>query len=137
MDYKGLLLDPTKGADVTKKFWGSFLPKAIDEAKIEMYVNDIDRQTSVDINKIIRVPNTIHGSTGLLAKTVEFSALGGFDPLKESVVLPETEMKLLNATSPEFFLAGKKFGPFNNGDVSLPSYAAFFLLARGAAKEAL
>jgi len=137
MDSKGLLLDPTKGADVTKKFWGSFLPKAIDEAKIEMYVNDIDRQTSVDINKIIRVPNTIHGSTGLLAKTVEFSALGGFDPLKESVVLPETEMKLLNATSPEFFLAGKKFGPFNNGDVSLPSYAAFFLLARGAAKEAL
>jgi len=113
-----------------EKFWKSALQYIASEEQLTL-----DRQTSVDINKIIRVPNTLHGSTGLQAKIADVSSLNGFDALKESVVLPESEMKISNASSPKFYVGGKWFGPFKEENVSLPSYAAFFLLARGAATE--
>ncbi len=124
---KGLLLSFGVKAE---KFWLPALQNSAESQKLAL-----DRQTSVDINKIIRVPNTIHGSTGLLARRLDgISAIGAFDALKESVVLPENEIAVLGATAPEFRLNGRKFGPFKNDGVSLPSYAAFYLLARGSAE---
>ncbi len=123
---RGLLL-PVKGIN-GGRFWKSMVSSAIDMEKFY-----VDRQTSVDINKIVRVPGTIHGSTGMTAKVVEKSSLAAFDALSESVVLPGHEVKLLNACSPRFHIAKKWFGPFKNESVSLPAFAAFYLLARGSA----
>jgi hypothetical protein len=33
--------------------------------------------------------------------------------------------------SPEFFLKGTRFGPYDSSTVQIPIYAAVFLLARG------
>ncbi len=121
---RGLLLCPA-GVNA-EKFWSSCLAYIVSEQKL-----DLDRQTSIDINKIIRVPNTIHGSTGLLAKEFPVEALNSFEPLKDSVVLPDRETKVAGATAPKFYLNGKWFGPFGGEDVSLPLYAAFYLAARG------
>lgn len=108
-----------------EKFWSSTLSFIVDEQKL-----DVDRQTSIDINKIIRVPNTLHGSTGLQAKELSVEELNNFDALKETVVLGSEEVKV-NATSPQFYLNAKNWGPYNNTEISLPVYAAFYLLARG------
>ena len=119
---RGFLLSNGVNAD---KFWNSFLSFIVESMKL-----DVDRQTSVDINKIIRVPNTIHGSTGLLAKSFALDNLNDFNPLKETVVLGDDEIKIANARAPKFYLNGEWFGPFENESVSLPAYAAFYLLAR-------
>ncbi|MEM4326553.1 MAG: DNA primase small subunit domain-containing protein [Candidatus Diapherotrites archaeon] len=106
-------------------FWQEIIKNAITKKTIK-----IDRQTSIDINKIIRVPETIHGETGLIAKTIDQEKLKDFDPLKECVVLPENEIKVQNAIAPKFMLKGKKFGPYNNEEVILPTYAAFIVMAK-------
>lgn len=124
---RGLLLG-VRGVKL-KEFWDSVLSFAADEERLA-----VDRQTSIDINKIVRVPGTIHGSTGLLAKEVQLSGLDSFDPFSDSVVLPSDEVKVSGAVSPKFFLAGKWLGPFSGEDAVLPAYAAYYLLARGAAR---
>ncbi|HLC78820.1 MAG TPA: DNA primase small subunit domain-containing protein [archaeon] len=111
------------------KFWKPFLTSLVLEQKLE-----VDRQTSVDINKIIRVPNTIHGSTGLVAKEISIPELAGFDPFKDAVVFSQNEVALANVNSPKFSLSGQVFGPFKGESASLPEFAAFYLLARGSAR---
>lgn len=120
---RGLLLSVpgVKG----EKFWSSTLSFIVDEQKL-----DVDRQTSIDINKIIRVPNTLHGYTGLQAKEISIEELNNFDALKDTVVLGNEEVKV-NATSPKFYLNAKNWGPYKSTEISLPVYAAFYLLARG------
>lgn len=126
---KGLLLSAT-GINA-ERFWSQFLNSIVAEERLE-----VDRQTSIDINKIIRVPNTIHGSTGLQAKVFALERLPSADPLAECVVMMENEVKVMNAVAPRFYLEGKWFGPFAHAEVSLPVYAAFYLLARGKAELA-
>ena len=123
----GLLAFSTKGIDANK-FWRHFTTFAISEEKIGL---EVDRQTSIDINKIIRVPNTIHGGTGLLAKEFSVEQLGSFQPLDDSIAMAEAEIKVQNAVAPRFYLNRKWFGPYAGDEVSLPLYAAFYLLARG------
>jgi len=112
-----------------EKFWSALINSIIEDELLM-----VDRQTSVDINKIIRVPNTIHGSTGLQAKEVSIEGIKKFDALKECVVMSSKELALLNVVAPKFYLNGETFGPFNKEEVSLPTYAGFFLLARGNAE---
>ncbi len=140
----GVLAFPSTIKQDAKKFWEYAVKNVVDSSKIEIksdIIHDellhVDRQTSIDIHKIVRVPDTVHGSTGLLAKSFPPENLSSFNPLAEAVVMPENELKVSNAIAPEFWLKGKKFGPFRGEDVSLPAYAAFFLLARGAAQGAL
>ncbi|PIN85158.1 MAG: hypothetical protein COV47_03640 [Candidatus Diapherotrites archaeon CG11_big_fil_rev_8_21_14_0_20_37_9] len=108
-----------------EKFWGSVLNYLAESETL-----DVDRQTSVDINKIIRVPETIHGSTGLCAVRIPFEELNSFDPLKDSVVMSDSEIGLANVSCPKFYLNGNWFGPFENESFSVPSFVAFYLLAR-------
>src|SRR3989338_11301359 len=65
-------------------FWNSLIASAIDSLKL-----GIDRQTSVDMHKIIRLPETLHGGTGLAAKTVEPEKLKAFSPLSDAIVFSE------------------------------------------------
>ncbi|HIH16794.1 MAG TPA: hypothetical protein HA252_05295 [Candidatus Diapherotrites archaeon] len=115
----------------TEQFWGNLLAYAVEGLRL-----DVDRQTSADISKIVRVPDTLHGSTGLLAKTVALEALPAFDPLKETVVFggggETVKVKALKA--PRFSLGGEGFGPYSQEVVELPEFAAIYLLARGAAE---
>jgi len=109
-------------------FWRSILDFVSDQNRLA-----VDRQTSLDKFKIIRVPNTIHGETGLLARSFAREALESFDPLNESVVFSDKPVSVLVKKSPKFFLSNQWFGPFESVETDLPEYAALFLLARGAA----
>ncbi|MDP6671241.1 MAG: DNA primase small subunit domain-containing protein [archaeon] len=110
------------------QFWESVLSHLVNESAL-----DVDRQTSADINKIIRVPETLHGGTGLLAKNVSIDALKEFKPLRDSVVFSDSRVKVFINKSPKFYLKGNEFGPFENEEVELPLYAAIYLVARRSA----
>ncbi len=112
----------------TEAFWNSVIMHLVDEIRL-----NIDRQTSIDISKIVRVPNTIHGGTGLLAKTISAEKLREFNPLDESVVFSENPIKVNVKETPEFYLGGKDWGPFKEGEIEIPEFVAIYLLARGKA----
>lgn len=113
----------------TEKFWTAVLQYCTERLKLK-----IDRQTSVDIAKIVRVPETIHGGSGLLAKSLPVSALKGFEPLKEAVAFGDAPVKLRIKKTPKFSLNGCNFGPFENAETDLPEFAAVYLLAAGKAE---
>ena len=114
-------------------FWNSLIASAIDSLKL-----GIDRQTSIDLHKIIRLPETIHGGTGLMAKKIPLEKLAEFDALRECISFSGDEVKVKAiAEIPEFELNARKFGKFGaNEEIKLPEYAAIYLLARNAAQLA-
>lgn len=93
---------------------------------------EIDTNTSVDIHRLIRVPDSIHGSTGLLAKKLD--NLRAFDPYRDAVALPERPYLNLHVDfAPEFEFAGETWGPFEDINVELPLHVSIFLLSKGVA----
>ena len=93
---------------------------------------EIDTNTSIDIHRLIRVPDTIHGGTGLLAKRIR--DLWTFDPYTDAVALPERPYLSLHIDyAPEFPFAGEVWGPFEDKNVELPLHVSVYLLSKGVA----
>ncbi len=113
----------------SKKFWETLLLNLVEKEKLF-----VDRQTSMDLYKIIRVPETIHGSTGLLGKAFEKEKLKEFKPLDESIIFSSNSLKVFVKETPKFYLNGENFGPFNSEEVILPEFAAIYLMARNSAE---
>jgi len=124
----GFLFPVTRADDSSKNFWESLLSNLVEKEKLFL-----DRQTSVDLAKIIRVPNTIHGSTGLTATEFEREKLMKFNPLKESIIFSTNPLKVFVRTAPKFSLGGENFGPFEEQETDLPEFAAIYLMARNSA----
>ena len=82
---------------------------------------------------MIRVPNTIHGDTGLIAKKVE--KIDSFYPLKDATVRWKGETKIKFVEDVPELEFNSTFGPFKNEEIkSLPTpIAVFFVLRRSAA----
>ncbi len=99
---------------------------------IQTYQVPIDRQTSIDLHKIIRVPSTLHGDTGLIAKKIELKKLDNFDPYSDAVVFGEDKVKLFVSQAPKFTLKNNDFGPFKEEEVTVPLYCALYLIGKGA-----
>jgi len=99
---------------------------------IEAQVSHVDPSVTTDIHRVFRMPGTLHGSTGLLKMKVK--SLDRFKPLSDPVVLGSTRVKVTVKYSPQFTLNGERLGPFKSESVSIPAYAAVYLLARGLAE---
>lgn len=111
----------------SSEFWKKVFQNAVDKQ-----LSPIDRQTSIDLHKIIRVPNTLHGDTGLLAKTIELENLEEFDPFVDSIVFDNTPQRVFIKKAPKFTLKGISFGPFENEEIEVPLFAAIYLIGKGA-----
>ncbi len=119
---KGILYPAEKK---NKEFWDRVLESMV--SKISL---NVDRQTSVDLHKILRVPMTIHGGTGLLAQNVALQDLKNFDPLKDNVVFGHGTQKVFVYKAPKFYLGGEWFGPFAYEWAELPEFVAIYLIAK-------
>ena len=111
------------------RFWQSFIHSVVEK------IAPIDRQTSLDISKIVRVPATLHGSTGLIAARVPVERLHSFEPLRDAIAFHGKEtVKVFINKAPKFHLAEQSFGPFVEQQAELPLSAAIYLLARNSAR---
>jgi len=108
------------------------VPKAIDENEAP-----IDEPVTTDTNRLIRLPGTLHGGSGLAVKRLDREALDDFDPLVDAV--PETfvghDITVEVAEERTLELLGETLtvGP---GVETVPEYAGVFLMARGTAEKA-
>ena len=94
----------------------------------------IDTVVTPDINRLIRLPNSLHGKTGL--KKVEFPVthIEDFDPLKSAVAFKTGEVTVHVSTVPQFRVEDEIYGPFEGEKVELPTAAALMLLCKGMAE---
>ena len=106
---------------------------AVVAAELPLHTVDADAGVTYDVSKLIRVPNSIHGETGLVAKIVR--DLDKFDPLKDAVLKSDSEVKvkfLDDVSSIEF--GEKTLGPFKkDSEVTLDSSTALFFILKGSA----
>jgi DNA primase small subunit len=114
--------------------WGAFpkgygLKKITDYAKVAAVRIPVDSKVTTDLTHMIRMPDTLHGGSSLVAKTVQ--NLHKFDPMRECFVFGdrETEMEFVRDT-PEVVAKGQTFGPFEKGRRKLPAYLAAYLGAK-------
>jgi DNA primase small subunit len=95
----------------------------------------IDPVVTMDIHRLIRIPHSLHGKTGLKVVIIPFNSLEKFDPLKEAVAFPEGRLDVSVTEAPAFRLGNEVFGPYRHERVELPMAAGIYLLCKRAAKD--
>ncbi len=113
---------------ITKKaeFWSNVL-KSLSVKQSD----SIDKNVTIDMHHIIRLPDTIHGDTGLIAKRLGSPReLDKFDPMNDAIAFKEGRVKIHAAKVPKFHMNSEQFGPYENQDMELPIYAALYLVLK-------
>ncbi|MFH1285283.1 MAG: DNA primase catalytic subunit PriS [Candidatus Micrarchaeota archaeon] len=101
--------------------------EVVNKARIELG-DRTDQNVTIDTSKLIRLPESLHGSTGLIAKrTVNLSS---FDPLRDALAFGKQPISININGAPEFQLGGETFGPYGAGKVELPEFAVVFLACK-------
>ncbi|MFB6070445.1 MAG: DNA primase small subunit PriS [Halanaeroarchaeum sp.] len=97
----------------------------------------IDEPVTTDVHRLIRLPGSLHGGSGLAVRPIEADAIEDFDPLADAI--PETfrgheiAVEVESETLLEF--DGER-RIVSAGRRVLPEYAGIFLMARGQAEKA-
>ena len=96
--------------------------------------NRIDRNVTNDPTHLMRLPNTIHGGTGLVAKKLaSMKVLDDFEPLKDAIAFSAGEMKIRAKSKYKLLINDQEYGPYGNQIVTLPTCAATYLYLKGLA----
>jgi len=100
--------------------------------RVEM-AGETDEPVTTDVKRLIRMPTSIHGKTGLRAVPLEIDELAAFEPLKDAVVFNSEPVKVNSNVNDQikFSLAGEAFSvePLGKG-VELPEFAAVYLMCQ-------
>jgi DNA primase small subunit len=116
--------------EVPDEFLAAVLPRAAIELQ-----GETDAPVTTDIHRLIRLPGSIHGGTGLRVMPLSRSELDGFDPFRDALVAPidgarttVTFVEDVHHPFPGGGLRGRR-----DATESLPTSLALFLVLRGEA----
>lgn len=114
---------------INEKIWRNIVEKAVSVVALPAM---IDTVVTTDIHRLIRMPETLNGKTGLKASAVEMGRFEEFDPFYEPVVF-EGMQKVQITEAPELQMRDQSYGPFANETVELPLAVSVLLIAKGVA----
>lgn len=102
------------------------LVNAVEELKVR-----IDPVVTVDMHRLMRMPESINSSSGMVKRRIWLEDLPSFKPLEEAIAFGDEETCLKVKIVPRFSLGDKTFGPFKDEEVELPAYAAVYIVCKG------
>jgi DNA primase small subunit len=88
----------------------------------------IDPNVTMDIHRIFRLPGSINSKSGLTKIFCE--NLQKFDPYTEASLITEDSIEVFANCPFEFKLKNRKFGPYLNEKVTIPRFAAVYLICK-------
>lgn len=94
----------------------------------------VDTVVTTDLHRLIRLPNTLHGKTGLQVTMIPYAALDAFDPLTDGVAFHTGLLEVHVHAAHKFRIKDELYGPFKDETVELPLAAGIFLLCKKAAQ---
>ena len=106
--------------------YGSF-QKTLDDFSSKIGVK-IDPNVTMDIHRIFRLPGSINSKSGLTK--ILCDDLTKFDPYVEASLLSDDTVEIYANCPIEFRLGQKKFGPYNKEKVTVPTYAAVYMICK-------
>jgi DNA primase small subunit len=96
----------------------------------------IDEPVTTDTNRLIRLPGSLHGGSGLAVRRLERGEIDDFDPLVDAV--PETfqghDITVEVTDGGEVELMADSF-TLSGGEHTVPEHLGVFLMARGRAEK--
>ncbi len=108
----------------------------IAEETVERDAAPIDEPVTTDINRLIRLPGSVHGGSGLAVTPIDRDDLDDFDPLVDAV--PETfrgrDIAVEVTEGGPVELGGDSF-TLSEGTQSVPEHLGVFLMCRGRAEK--
>ncbi|MDE1833390.1 MAG: DNA primase catalytic subunit PriS [Candidatus Micrarchaeota archaeon] len=108
------------------EFWANVL-KGISIGQSE----SIDKNVTNDLYHLIRMPNTLHGDTGLIAKTIpSLKELKSFDPMRDAIAFKAGSLRVKADKVPKFAMGGKEYGPYEGSTEELPTCVAAYLVLK-------
>ena len=95
----------------------------------------VDTVVTTDIHRLIRLPGTLHGKTGLKVTKISLDDLDCFDPLNDSIVFDGNKKIFINE-APCFRIGKETFGPYKQETIELPMAVVIYLICKGVANIA-
>ena len=94
----------------------------------------IDPNVTVDIHRIFRLEGSLNGKSGLAKLNCE--NIEKFNPYSEACLIEDNQVEIFGKCPIEFRLKNRKFGPYTNERISVPKYAAVYMICKGIANLA-
>lgn len=96
----------------------------------------IDEPVTTDVHRLIRLPGSLHGSSGLVVRPIDPDAFEAFDPLTDAIASPFTTTDIaIEVLDPQELTIGGESHTFAPGKHRVPEYLGIFLMARGEAHK--
>ena len=113
------------------------LADALADRVVEEHAAPIDEPVTTDTHRLIRLPGSLHGGSGLVVTPIDREALDDFEPLVDAV--PERftsqQISIEIETDQEVALGGDTI-KLDAGVHSVPEHVGVFLMTRGDAAKA-
>ena len=108
--------------------------KTIAQYGVEKQSVKIDTVVTPDINRLIRLSNSLHGKTALKKIELPISGIEDFDPLKRAVAFKGGDVTVHVSEAPQFRVEDTIYGPYKKQKIEVSTAAAMMLLCKGVAK---
>ena len=105
--------------------------KALEQHTMPLAKGETDEPVTADTKRLIRLPGSLHGKSGLKVVTLTRSSLDGFDPLRDAVAFPMDEsVRILPRNDATATLGGQAVSVRKGEQADVPLPHAVFWLAR-------
>ena len=105
------------------------LVRALVDKLTVMAEGETDEPVTADIKRLIRLPGSLHGKTGLRVTPIALDDFASFDPLRDAVALGEEPVRIVVSKPMEVPLRGERV-TVQPGEQELPLYQAMFVVLR-------
>lgn len=99
---------------------------------IKIFGSKVDPSVTTDIHRIFRLSGSLHGESGLSKKKCD--DILSFDPSKDPVEIGDEEITVYVKFCSKFSLRGGIYGPYVKQRVTLPLFAAVYLMSKDLAE---
>lgn len=125
--------------DITYIF-EAIVDQAVQDSIVHLGGGHTDEPVTADIRRLIRMPSSLHGGSGMRVVPLTLAEFEKFEPLRDAVVFSEKEIKIevfppLKPQNSLVEMKGKSI-KVEEGINTVPEYAGIYLMCRGAAEYA-
>jgi DNA primase small subunit len=126
---KNSLFDRNTMAALNKKSQ-EILMRIAEEDVVASLSGEVDEPVTADVKRLIRLPGSVHGKSGLRVTPLSRDELTNFDPLTDAVpkAYSSDPVKITMRRDSELTILGERMQL--KGETEVPEYAAVFLIGR-------
>jgi DNA primase small subunit len=106
------------------------LVKVMTEDVAKRLAGEVDEPVTADIKRLIRLPGSVHGKSGLRVTPLTRDELSGFDPLESAVPEAYTDDPVEVTMRKDVSIRIKGQDMSLHGETEVPEFAAVFLVGR-------